>query len=78
MSAVDEIKHAASACFPITSSFLVFDQALTIIHSQECSPTQYELISLREAFGERGAAIQRGVSLGGRRFEVKFSSLLSL
>ena len=70
MSAIEEIQRAASMAFPITSSFLVFDEALTVIYSHECSPSQQELASLRDAFGERDAAIQRGMTLSGRRFEV--------
>jgi hypothetical protein len=78
MSAVEEIRRAASNALPITSSIVVFDQALTVIYSHECSPTQQELISLRDAFGERDDAIQRGMLLGGRRFEVSDVSNSSL
>jgi hypothetical protein len=70
MSAIDEIKRAASIAFPITSTYLFFNEALAVIHSHECSPTQQELVSLRSSFDERDAAIQRGMYLAGRRFEV--------
>lgn len=70
MNALEEIKRAASTAFPISTTFLLFDQALTVLYSHECSATHQELITLRDAFGERDAAIQRGMHLAGRRFEV--------
>ncbi|KAL4522405.1 hypothetical protein Ndes2526B_g03354 [Nannochloris sp. 'desiccata'] len=70
MSSLEEIRRAAFTAFPISSTFLFFDQALTVLHSHECSPTHQELVTLRDAFGERDAAIQRGMHLAGRRFEI--------
>jgi len=82
MNTLEEIKRAASSAFPIsTTTFLLFDQALTVLYSHESSTTHQELINLRDAFGERDAAIKRGMHLAGRRFEVsgrlfKFKTLL--
>lgn len=77
MSSLEEIRRAAFTAFPISSTFLFFDQALTVLHSHECSPTHQELVTLRDAFGERDAAIQRGMHLAGRRFEVSFLKFFS-
>jgi hypothetical protein len=79
MSPLDEIKRAATTAFPMsTTKFLFFDEALTVYHSHECSTTHQELVTLRDAFGERDAAIQRGMHLAGRRYEVSYFWLFEI
>ena len=71
MVLTQEIARAAQISFPDPSSVVIFDPELNLIYTHECSPTPQELISIREAFGDREAAIQSGILLAGQRFEVR-------
>lgn len=66
-----EIARCAQINFPDSCSVVIFDAALDIIYRHECTPTPRELLSLRDAFGNKEAAIQSGILLAGRRFEVR-------
>jgi hypothetical protein len=65
-----DIALAAQSHLVEAKSCVIFDAGLNIVHSAEVSPTAQDLVSLRDAYGARDAAIQRGIHLDGRRFEV--------
>lgn len=65
-----DIALAAQSHLVEATSTLIFDAGLGVVHAAQVVPTPADLLSLRDAFGGREAALQRGLHLGGRRFEV--------
>ena len=72
-----DIALHVSAQLNESTACVIFTQDLSIIHAQNCTPTPDDLKSLKDAFGDREAAISRGLFLDKTRFEVR-SYFLSL